>query len=202
MTAPAAAVPEVSSPMRERIMAAATATLARYGLPKVTMEDVARAAGIARQTVYKHFKTKDELVVALFVQEMTLNHHPPLRKLAARTPSAKNLLNLIVAELEIGEKFALISGVLDPAIAPRIVEMTMYSEEYLGCREALWVPIFERYQAAGVVRRDLDPKRITRWLSYQQFWFITHPEALVRDDEQDRTRYIDDFIVAALTVTR
>jgi AcrR family transcriptional regulator len=197
MTAAVPAALDAVNPMRTRILEAATSVLARYGLPKVTMEDVARAAGIARQTIYKHFKSKDELVVALFVQEMVDNHHPPLRKVAARTPTAKNLLALFTTELEIGSHFALISGVLDPALAPRIVEITLASEEYTACREALWVPIITRYQDAGVIRSTLDPQRVTRWISYQQFWFITHPEAITAD-ASDRTRYIEDFIIAAL----
>jgi AcrR family transcriptional regulator len=34
------------------------------------MDDVARAAGCARQSVYKHFATKDELLTALFAREV------------------------------------------------------------------------------------------------------------------------------------
>jgi AcrR family transcriptional regulator len=34
------------------------------------MDDVARAAGCARQTIYKHFATKDELLTALFLREV------------------------------------------------------------------------------------------------------------------------------------
>src|SRR2546421_4407930 len=34
------------------------------------MDDVARAAGCARQSIYKHFATKDELLTALFAREV------------------------------------------------------------------------------------------------------------------------------------
>ena len=36
------------------------------------MDDVARAAGCARQSIYKHFATKDELLTALFVGPLTI----------------------------------------------------------------------------------------------------------------------------------
>lgn len=183
--------------MRERILEAAAELLGRFTLTKVTMEDVARATGIARQTIYKYFGGKDELVIALFVQEMTENHHPVLRKLAQRKPSKRNLRDLFLRELQIGKGYALMNGVLDPSIAPRIAELTMAAPAYIECREAVWVPILEQYRDAGVLRPDLDPKRIVRWFSYQEFWFLTHPDVLA-DDDATLLRYIEDFIIAAI----
>ena len=48
---------------RERLLEAAYACVARYGLAKTTMEDVAREAGLSRATVYRYFpQGKDQLV--------------------------------------------------------------------------------------------------------------------------------------------
>src|ERR687885_158221 len=49
---------------RERVIAAARICMAREGLD-AQMEDIARAAGVGVGTVYRHFRTKDELVDAL-----------------------------------------------------------------------------------------------------------------------------------------
>ena len=46
---------------RDAILAAATATFARYGYRKTSMDEVARTAGVSRQGLYLHFPTKDEL---------------------------------------------------------------------------------------------------------------------------------------------
>lgn len=46
---------------RDAILAAATATFARYGYRKTSMDEVARAAGASRQGLYLHFPTKEEL---------------------------------------------------------------------------------------------------------------------------------------------
>ena len=49
--------------MRERILEAAYACIARYGLAKTTVEDVAREAGLSRASVYRTFPGgRDELV--------------------------------------------------------------------------------------------------------------------------------------------
>src|SRR5438132_13200822 len=41
--------------VRERILEAGYSCVARYGLAKTTVEDVARAARLSRATIYRHF---------------------------------------------------------------------------------------------------------------------------------------------------
>src|SRR6267143_3480521 len=54
----------------DRLLDAAAAAVALHGPARTTMDDVARVAGCARQSIYKHFATKDELLTALFVREV------------------------------------------------------------------------------------------------------------------------------------
>ena len=49
---------------REAILDAADHLLAQYGFSKVTMEEVAREAGVGRTTIYLHFATREELGLA------------------------------------------------------------------------------------------------------------------------------------------
>lgn len=52
-----------AAPSKERLYEAAYACVARFGLAKTTMEDVAREAGHSRATVYRYFpQGKDQLV--------------------------------------------------------------------------------------------------------------------------------------------
>ena len=52
-----------------RILEAAFRCAADLGLGRTTMEDVARAASVSRQTVYRYFPSKDRLVMALVQRE-------------------------------------------------------------------------------------------------------------------------------------
>jgi len=56
----------------EAVLAAAGGLIERWGFDKTTVEDVARAAGIAKGTVYLHWKTRDELFVAVLRRERVL----------------------------------------------------------------------------------------------------------------------------------
>jgi AcrR family transcriptional regulator len=54
---------------RARILDAAFRTVATFGLARFTVDDVARLAGVSRQTVYRYFESKDDLVGALVLRE-------------------------------------------------------------------------------------------------------------------------------------
>ena len=53
----------------ERIIDAAAGLLLRYGYAKTTIEDVARAAGVAKGTVYLRWRTREQLFLALLRRE-------------------------------------------------------------------------------------------------------------------------------------
>src|ERR687891_674983 len=54
---------------RARILDAAFRSVASFGLSRFTVDDVARLAGLSRQTVYRYFDSKDTLVMALVYRE-------------------------------------------------------------------------------------------------------------------------------------
>lgn len=54
---------------RTRILDAAFQAVSTFGLSRFTMDDVARAATMSRQTVYRYFQSKDALILALVLRE-------------------------------------------------------------------------------------------------------------------------------------
>lgn len=53
----------------ERILQAAFDRISDVGLSRTTVEDVARSAGLSRQTIYRYFPSKDHLILALVLRE-------------------------------------------------------------------------------------------------------------------------------------
>ena len=51
---------------RTQLLMAATAVFAEKGFAKASMNDIVRASGLSKGGVYWHFKSKDELVTAVF----------------------------------------------------------------------------------------------------------------------------------------
>jgi AcrR family transcriptional regulator len=92
---------------RAGLLSGAARAFAEQGLRRSTMQLVAAAAGVAKATLYNHFRTKDEVVAALLAAELDrltalaaalppeqalatlsdeLGAHPVLRRLAETDP--------------------------------------------------------------------------------------------------------------------
>lgn len=95
---------------REAAMAGAVRSVAKYGARKSTMGDIAMLAGIAKATLYNHFRTKPEVYAATVAAEVDaiaaaaggrlgqgiefalaeaarlVGEHPAVRKIAAGEP--------------------------------------------------------------------------------------------------------------------
>ena len=76
---------------RELILDAADRLLAHFGYKKMTVEDIAREAGIGKGTVYLHFASKEEVVLS-HVDRIVRPLFAELDAIAAQNLSAANRL--------------------------------------------------------------------------------------------------------------
>jgi AcrR family transcriptional regulator len=104
---------------RRGLLAGAARAFGEHGLRRSTMQSIAAAAGVAKATLYNHFRTKDEVAGALLATELDrltalaaalpldealatlsdeLGAHPVLRRLAATEPAVLTGLLAVDAE--------------------------------------------------------------------------------------------------------
>ena len=104
---------------RAGLLAGAARAFAEHGVRRSTMQSVAAAAGVAKATLYNHFRTKDDVVAALLAAELDrltaqaaalpldqalaslsdeLGAHPVLRRLAGEEPEVLGALLTVGAE--------------------------------------------------------------------------------------------------------
>lgn len=113
---------------RAELLRGALRAFAEHGVRRATMQDVAAAAGVAKATLYNHFRTKDDVARALLAVELDrvaaaaagrapgeallllaeeAARHPVLRRLAETGP--EQLLRLLAADG--GERRRVVDGV-------------------------------------------------------------------------------------------
>ena len=84
---------------RRRILDAAYALFYRHGYARVGVDAVAAKAGITQRTLYDHFRSKDELLAAVF----ELHHELALRQIerwgARATGKVSQMIDTIFADL-------------------------------------------------------------------------------------------------------
>jgi AcrR family transcriptional regulator len=72
-------------PPRERILLAARDLFYRYGLHPVGVEAIAEAARTNKMTLYRHFKSKDDLILA-YVNQLASEGDDVWERIAAESP--------------------------------------------------------------------------------------------------------------------
>lgn len=109
---------------RDRILDAAGETFIRYGFRKTSMDDVARAAGISRQSLYAYFPTKE----ALFRD--VVEHLVAATREAGRAALAREDLDL---EARLLDSFdAMYGTALDDAGSGHLNELFAAAEQLIG----------------------------------------------------------------------
>ena len=91
------ASPESSAEARQHLLAAAQTCIERHGFSKVTLSDVAAAAGVTRPTVYRYFQSAEELFNAAAVTASG----GFLERMRARTARLEDPIDRVVETLVI-----------------------------------------------------------------------------------------------------
>ena len=95
-------LPDVPRTGRERLVAAAIELFYRHGFGAVGIDRVIAAAGVTKTTFYKHFESKDDLMVAAVVRRDEWESQAwarAVRKLAGDDPARQLLAMLDVMDL-------------------------------------------------------------------------------------------------------
>jgi AcrR family transcriptional regulator len=131
--------------VRERILEAAYACVARYGLAKTTVDDAARAARLSRATVYRYFPGGKEQLVREVIAWETRRFFGRLAQAVAGAPDFAGLLEetLFFAHRALAEHQVL-QKVLQTEPERLLPPLTVESYRVLGNIGDFLVPYLER----------------------------------------------------------
>ena len=186
---------------RLEIATAASILFGRYGFDKVKIDDVAKAAGIGKGTVYEYFKNKDELINGAFemlighiMQEISATVDLTLKPLDALE---KLTFSMATALDHVGDQYGFfLEYVLMLSRGGGNTDiMTDMLIEYRG----LVAGLLEAAVDAGQVRQNVD---IAHTAGAYAAWFdgaIFHWMTIKSPDLQSLTIAFWDFFVAGIT---
>ena len=136
---------------RDRILDAAMLVFRRQGFRRSSIEQAAEAAGLTRQALYHHFKSKEELFRAVIER---LHENALAAEIAAGEAAEKaggSLADILIAEItaRIGQLIAPLEG------SPHIEEL--FSEHLLQARD-----IYQKYAAHYAAQLTSTIERVCR----------------------------------------
>lgn len=139
---------------RARLLEAADAVLAERG-PAGTTEEVARRAGVAVGTVFRHFPRKEDLIAAVFTQRLRRLNDEAC-ELIDRDESGEAFFEFLIRWTELAATKQVFVDVLRGGGID--VEAVANSNDYPQVRSQLLetlATLLERAQAVGAVRADI-----------------------------------------------
>jgi AcrR family transcriptional regulator len=141
---------------RERLLEAAKAGFAEIG-PEVSLDEIARRAGVGIGTLYRHFPTREALVAEVYRREMQQLADAATRLLETLPPGEALHAWLRLSVDMIGTK-KVIAAALGPASSGT---SDLAASAGAQVAEAM-VMLVERAAASGDIRPDTDPKDVLR----------------------------------------
>ena len=143
---------------RERILEVAKQEFTRSGA-NASLEEIAKKAGVGPGTLYRHFPTREELLVAVYQSEME-KLAAAERTLADTLPPVEALRAWLLLFVDAVETKQIIAPVLNTLVGdPKKVFEASYAQMH-GALRAL----VKRAIKSGDIRKDLDPIDLLRAL--------------------------------------
>lgn len=138
-----------------RILDAVTTLILRWGYSKTTIDDVARQAGVAKGTIYLHWKTREDLFKALLKRER-LEHAKDFQKRVTSDPQGLTLRGITMHSVLALTKRPLLKAMLfnDMEILGKLAPGERNSRAYAE-RMAGFKAYLELLRQYGMVRTDL-----------------------------------------------
>src|SRR5687768_16457558 len=182
--------------VREDIYAAALDSFERHGVRRTLMEDVARAAGVSRPTIYYYFPDKDALVLEVIVRQVRDIH----RRIRAKIRVEDGLEAMLGASLTTialsneNQYLQLLTQPDSAGLTARLAE----SDIVMGLQRELWYPMLEAARDRGELRTDRHFDDIIRWITFLEFSMITSGDSFDFNDEAEIREQLTAYLVPAL----
>jgi len=172
-----------AKPVRERLLDAAEGCLEQFGPQKTSMEDVARAAGMSRATIYRYFENRDALLLGVASRQAGALATEAMGYLAQFDNIADWLVEGLIFTLrEIPERpvFSSLVTSLDSRSASTL---------FLGSSGMIQIgvnvlrPMFGAAKQQGLLRDELDIDLVIEWLLRVLWTYLNAPSQVASDED-------------------
>lgn len=178
----------------QRILGAARACIARVGVAKTTLDDVAREAGCARATLYRYFPNKLQLLAALVARDAAVTAQHAVDAANATEDleaAAVAIVTTAAHEIESHPALAFVRTHEPELLLPYLAFER--EDAVLRAAGALVAPAFERFVGATA-------ERLAEWLARITFSYLCAPSADVDlADPASVAALVRDFVLPAFT---
>jgi AcrR family transcriptional regulator len=147
----------------QRIVAAARACFARYGVRRTRMDDVAKEAGIVRQTVYTVISSREELIERALIAWCADLRDTMWSQLPIATSPIETLVEVLAILTETTQRDTEFADLSEALTRTRTTELLAGASPVHAIVAETFRPLLEG--AREVLRTDADDDEIVEWFS-------------------------------------
>jgi AcrR family transcriptional regulator len=163
------ALPDPPTPkgvaMRDRLLTAAAAVFARKGYELTRVEDIAKTAKTSYGNFYRHFRNKDEVLIAVLRPLLDEVYRASRGRGRQMKPSEAEFVQITIDYLRVYAKHRKLLRVMREAAArgneASFFSMWIAERSRFTKRSAAWLT---RLKASGEIAEDLDPEMLAETL--------------------------------------
>jgi len=164
--------------MKNRIIDTAEKRFSQYGFKRVTMDDIASDLGISKKTLYKHFKSKEDIAWAV-KERMHRDIDKLLQRAKREIPDPILRFKKIIAEVT--SRVSIIGSAFMTDIKKEIPDLWRQCEEFREREIYEYIGgILEEGVKKGKIRKDIDTK-IAVMAYLGAIRMIIQPEILMKN---------------------
>jgi AcrR family transcriptional regulator len=178
-------------PSAQKLMSAALPLFWRYGLRKVSVEEICRSAGVSRMTFYRNFNGKDDLTVKVLGSYFTKRMETFERILAEPIGFEERLRKIVAIKREWLKNAG--SELVRDVLSDRGSVPGKFLGELLDAQTRRTKEIFTFLQKKGEIRKDISVDLIMHILEHA--WNAFSDERLLGSYE-DRARLYEELFQA------
>ena len=181
----------------EPMLDAAEECLERFGLAKMTVEDVAQAAGVSRATVYRQVGNRDALILAVAVRDAERTAAEAVAELRGFQSIGDWIVEGLLFCLREIPRRPVLSALVAPQEVGTASRLVFTSARMLEIGSGILRPVFERARADGLLREDVELDAFMEWILRILMSYLAAPGPEERSEE-DMRRLLRQMLLAAV----
>ena len=181
---------------RRRLVAAALRCIVRRNTGRISMDEVADEAGVSRATVYRYYRTREDLILGVILSRLDQAMGLVVRSLEEPSNAARSIPELLLLPAGL-----LLGGTVNEALFPQDTRSLLTPVELASDAVVEGVyrhisPLLRQWQDDGQLSADLDLRTTTRWLNLISVTLLTPPWLEMPNTE--KRAFLDTYVLRAL----
>lgn len=177
---------ERAADRRRQILDAAVQAFAQHGFFHTRVSEIARRAGVADGTIYLYFKSKDDILIAVFEERMEQILRELEDAVAHLEGAGARLEGLLRMYLSLVERDPALAEVITVELRQSGTFIREYANPGFKRLMRLFARVLEEGAASGELRADVDPRLAARalfgMLDEISLWGVLRPHPFDPDE--------------------